>query len=365
MGAKRRHVQRATRLLRVGSPELIAEVEAGIKVLCKALEEYESSQPPKPLESAVPPADKNETSEPEKHDVNSLESTDHIQQSGGGVAATTQASSGLSAEQGSLADEESEIDEEPIVAPESPVPVVVETDVNTTTPPESEVPATFRMGKILTELEKILGDVLSAHRTFLKENLQQDKPRGITSLLTASHVLCGKITEALGDFENAVNSSSGSGGSYSKSKTVKEYRDLSIESDEVVGCKDDDNTSDKETQTTFSSPSHLGSDVDMPIFTMRAADGKYEAHGRPIGDDKEFMVLAGSTINQTGAESMSERVRKERENLESQGVIKGFTFEKNHAFRNDSLAASVIIGSNVKGKAFWKVLEVSENGIAK
>ena len=92
----------------------------------------------------------------------------------------------------------------------------------------------------------------------------------------------------------------------------------------------------------------------------RADDGSYEAKGRLINCDSQFMVLAGSTISRIETTSMLDEVRTKREGLESFGYIKDFTFVQDYPFNTPTKAACFIVGTRVQGCGFWKSSETVE-----
>jgi len=91
------------------------------------------------------------------------------------------------------------------------------------------------------------------------------------------------------------------------------------------------------------------------IHVLIDYDGKYQAKGRPT--DNGFMVLEGSTISQIKVDAMDDRIRTERERLESSGDIKDFTFMVDYPFDSPTKAACFIVGTRVHGCKFWKFPE--------
>jgi hypothetical protein len=97
-------------------------------------------------------------------------------------------------------------------------------------------------------------------------------------------------------------------------------------------------------------------DAGVALSTLTAKGKGYEAHGRSTGIGKEFIVLAGSTINPTAANSIPDAANVKRQKLQSSGVIKKFTFKQDYVFDSASAAAAVIGGRSVSANEFWKSL---------
>ena len=117
-------------------------------------------------------------------------------------------------------------------------------------------------------------------------------------------------------------------------------------------------------QPMTASPSPQDSVVDLPVFTTKASEERYNAKGRLTGDGKTFVVLAGSKIRRDETDTISDAAKAKREELQSPviGVIKNFTFEHDYVFRSASAAAGVIAGHNVNAYAVWEGLKAFMDG---
>ena len=92
---------------------------------------------------------------------------------------------------------------------------------------------------------------------------------------------------------------------------------------------------------------------DFPTFIHRNSSGRYEATGKLTGNGKTFMVIAGSTISRTEANSIPESGKAKRAELQASGIITDFRFERNYVFRSPSAAAYVVSGGAENGNTFW------------
>jgi len=95
---------------------------------------------------------------------------------------------------------------------------------------------------------------------------------------------------------------------------------------------------------------------DLPTFEAESS-GRYKATGKPTGIGKAFMVLAGSTISSTEADSIPPSAKDNRTELQASGVIKDFRFEQDYVFRSPTAAAGVVGGASVNGNTFWVGLD--------
>ena len=85
------------------------------------------------------------------------------------------------------------------------------------------------------------------------------------------------------------------------------------------------------------------------IKAARGADGK----GYPVADG--FVVEKGSVAASNITQSMSDNLKKHRNDLYNNGIINNNNiFTKDHIFTSPSLAAAIIMGRNANGRTEWK-----------
>ncbi len=90
------------------------------------------------------------------------------------------------------------------------------------------------------------------------------------------------------------------------------------------------------------------------IYFIKAARGA-EAKGSIVSDG--FVVFEGSKIASSETPSMSESLKKLRENLVKNKIIDDkFCFTKDFVFSSPSLAASTVMGRNANGRTEWKTV---------
>jgi hypothetical protein len=97
-------------------------------------------------------------------------------------------------------------------------------------------------------------------------------------------------------------------------------------------------------------------------YTTNKASSKnyFEAYGyfATAGSKKGFVIMKGSCINKTHAESVRLTVKKERERLVREGIVyesgDSLCFSSSVVYNSPSLAASVVAGSNRSGFEAWK-----------
>lgn len=90
------------------------------------------------------------------------------------------------------------------------------------------------------------------------------------------------------------------------------------------------------------------------IYFIKAARGA-EAKGSIVSDG--FVVFEGSKIASSETPSMSESLKKLRENLIKNKIIDDkFCFTKDFVFSSPSLAASTVMGRNANGRTEWKTV---------
>ena len=90
------------------------------------------------------------------------------------------------------------------------------------------------------------------------------------------------------------------------------------------------------------------------IYFIKAARGA-KAKGSIVSDG--FVVFEGSKIASSETPSMSESLKKLRENLIKNKIIDDkFCFTKDFVFSSPSLAASIVMGRNANGRTEWKTV---------
>ena len=90
----------------------------------------------------------------------------------------------------------------------------------------------------------------------------------------------------------------------------------------------------------------------VDLFHIKATRGA-EAVGYTVSDG--FVVKKDSIIAATITPSMSESLKRWRDNLISDGTINSKnTFTKDYIFSSPSLAASIVMGRNANGRTEWK-----------
>lgn len=73
--------------------------------------------------------------------------------------------------------------------------------------------------------------------------------------------------------------------------------------------------------------------------------------------DEGFVVLAGSQIEETDAESIPDTIKKLRARCRQNNEIKDGVLTKNYLFKSPSYAASFILGMTTNGKTDWKTAD--------
>lgn len=68
-----------------------------------------------------------------------------------------------------------------------------------------------------------------------------------------------------------------------------------------------------------------------------------------------FVLLSGSTIEETDAEAIPPRIKEMRADAKKNGVIKDGVLAKNILFRSPSYASSFVLGINSNGRTNWKL----------
>lgn len=68
-----------------------------------------------------------------------------------------------------------------------------------------------------------------------------------------------------------------------------------------------------------------------------------------------FVLLSGSTIEETDAEAIPQRIKEMRADAKKNGVIKNGVLTKNILFRSPSYASSFVLGINSNGRTNWKL----------
>ena len=68
-----------------------------------------------------------------------------------------------------------------------------------------------------------------------------------------------------------------------------------------------------------------------------------------------FVLLSGSTIEETDAEAIPPRIKEMRADAKKNGVIKDGVLTKNILFRSPSYASSFVLGINSNGRTNWKL----------
>lgn len=68
-----------------------------------------------------------------------------------------------------------------------------------------------------------------------------------------------------------------------------------------------------------------------------------------------FVLLSGSTIEETDAEAIPTRIKEMRADAKKNGVIKDGVLTKNILFRSPSYASSFVLGINSNGRTNWKL----------
>ena len=73
--------------------------------------------------------------------------------------------------------------------------------------------------------------------------------------------------------------------------------------------------------------------------------------------DEGFVVLAGSQIEETDADSIPDTIKKLRARCRKNNEIKDGVLTKNYLFKSPSYAASFILGMTTNGKTDWKTAD--------
>ena len=68
-----------------------------------------------------------------------------------------------------------------------------------------------------------------------------------------------------------------------------------------------------------------------------------------------FVLLSGSTIEETDAEAIPPRIKEMRADAKKNGAIKDGVLAKNILFRSPSYASSFVLGINSNGRTNWKL----------
>ena len=68
-----------------------------------------------------------------------------------------------------------------------------------------------------------------------------------------------------------------------------------------------------------------------------------------------FVLLSGSTIEETDAEAIPPRIKEMRADAKKNGVIKDGVLTKNILFRSSSYASSFVLGINSNGRTNWRL----------
>ena len=68
-----------------------------------------------------------------------------------------------------------------------------------------------------------------------------------------------------------------------------------------------------------------------------------------------FVLLSGSTIEETDAEAIPPRIKEMRADAKKNGVVKDGVLTKNILFRSPSYASSFVLGINSNGRTNWKL----------
>lgn len=97
---------------------------------------------------------------------------------------------------------------------------------------------------------------------------------------------------------------------------------------------------------------NLGTTPSNDLYYIKATRGA-DARGSIVSDG--FVVFAGSKAAATETPSMSESLRRLRENLMKKNIIDAdYRFTKYHVFSSPSLAAATVMGRNANGRTEWK-----------
>jgi len=87
-----------------------------------------------------------------------------------------------------------------------------------------------------------------------------------------------------------------------------------------------------------------------PIFTVSAGTGK--AYGMPTSDG--FVLLKGSSIHKSAAESLNNGIKKKVEQSRASGEIKDDVLQNDKLFSSSSSAAAFAAGYSISGPQQWK-----------
>jgi len=91
---------------------------------------------------------------------------------------------------------------------------------------------------------------------------------------------------------------------------------------------------------------------DTSLFHIKAARGA-NATGYTVSDG--FVVKKDSVIAESTTPTMSDNLKRLRQNLIDDGTIDSFNkFTKDYIFTSPSLAAAVVMGRNANGRTEWR-----------
>lgn len=99
----------------------------------------------------------------------------------------------------------------------------------------------------------------------------------------------------------------------------------------------------------------LMSTIGHPLFEQETESPLYickEAFGEFL--DEGFLVKKGSKINSVMVPSLYLGIKKQRDSLIKEGIIKDFLFTKDHLLSSPSLASSLVLGRPSNGWIEWK-----------
>ena len=69
---------------------------------------------------------------------------------------------------------------------------------------------------------------------------------------------------------------------------------------------------------------------------------------------KGFVVLAGSQIEETDSDSITDSIKKTRQQCKQNNEIKDGVLTENYSFKSASYAAEFVVGSRISGQVAWK-----------
>lgn len=85
---------------------------------------------------------------------------------------------------------------------------------------------------------------------------------------------------------------------------------------------------------------------------IKRSNKSIKAYCKPTNEG--FVVLAGSQIEETDSVSISDSIKKIRQQCKQNNEIKDGVLTKNYSFKSASYAAEFVVGSSTSGQVAWK-----------